>query len=193
MEWVGFPLQRSFQPVGGKSPKKTLPGHGSSYLEPGLVQSSILYPPPKPTFVIPLIRCFTVYIDVQGKHTWFIRVLPGQPLTCLVTIVTGGPVFRAPLHNGMACCFGKQGGNHIHDPKATVNSVLTGVSVSSDSAIRFCPCPIAIVLSSSPASTAFQNNSLLAPWSHVPLSPRCCSNCSPLTTTSDHCTTPRAL
>lgn len=55
MEWVGFPLQRSFQPLRGKSPKKTLPGHGSSYLEPGLVQSSILYPPPKSTFVIPLI------------------------------------------------------------------------------------------------------------------------------------------
>lgn len=44
----------------------------------------------------------------------------------------------------MTFCFGKQSGNHIYDPKSTVDSFLTGVGMSSDFAIRFCPCPIPI-------------------------------------------------
>lgn len=91
----------------------------------------------------------------------------GQPLTCLVTIVTKGPVFRATLHNRMAYCFGKHSGNHIHDPKATVNSFLTGVGISSDFAIKFCPCPIPIKWYCPPFPNLYscsEHNSHLASW-----------------------------
>lgn len=81
----------------------------------------------------------------------------GQPFICLVTRVTRSPVFRAALHNKMACCFEEQVVTVLMTPKP----LSTGGVMSSDFAIRLCPCPIPIVLLV-PISTAFQNNSLLA-------------------------------